>query len=702
VSSPNPVNILVVDDDRAIQRLLADALSKQGFAVTVERDGEWAVKTFEKKPFDAVLLDILLPGLNGYEVAKRMRALPRGQTLPIILISGVYKSPGQQKEAVEKHGATAFLEKPIRLPQLFDLLRTQLGEAYPDPRPPPPPPPSDDSEPGVERLADLAAREEKRDVETSSKSLSSFQSIRGSFDKKPFPEVLAEIYRWRATGALLLRRATVKKIVFFRDGMPLHIKSNLLSECLGRVMVRERMISEVECEESIKRMKASKRQQGTLLIEMGCISPHNLVYALTLQLQAKLYDIFTWQDGEYQFNPKVPTPAETTSLELSTAAAIYEGVRHAYDAERIRRALGNVDGMFVHPSPNPLLALQEAGLGEDEQQLLLAIDGHQTVATVRALAILPPLEVDRFLYAMSCAQMIELRHDPAKGKAKPHIARLAHAAPPPLKPPPLKASTGDKPPPRTQVVAQSAGSLLPELASIETPAASEDSLARERLAAKVAQMRKLDYFELLGVPRTATRDEVKRAYFAMAKEYHPDKHFGSSSAEVRELSSQIYDRLTTAHSTLVDDDERARYLKELDSGKKPDGGDEIGRILAAEGKFQRGEEMLRNRSYRAAYELFHQAVELYGEEGEFHAYLGWSLFQSDPKNPETADAALRALERAVTLNPRADKSYLFTGYIFKATGRPDKAEKQFEKAIQCNPDCTEALRELRILGKPRR
>ena len=60
------------------------------------------------------------------------------------------------------------------------------------------------------------------------------------------------------------------------------------------------------------------------------------------------------------------------------------------------------------------------------------------------------------------------------------------------------------------------------------------------------------------------------------------------------------------------------------------------------------------------------------------------------------------IEQAVNLNPKMDKGYLFLGYIHKATGRPDRAERQFEKAIQCNPDCTEALRELRLLGKQRR
>ncbi len=71
-------------------------------------------------------------------------------------------------------------------------------------------------------------------------------------------------------------------------------------------------------------------------------------------------------------------------------------------------------------------------------------------------------------------------------------------------------------------------------------------------------------------------------------------------------------------------------------------------------------------------------------------------------NPALADESLADIEKSINLNPKLDKSYLFLGYMHKATGRPDKAEKQFEKAIQANPDCTEALRELRLLGKTKR
>jgi tetratricopeptide (TPR) repeat protein len=504
-------------------------------------------------------------------------------------------------------------------------------------------------------------------------------------------------------------------------------------------------------------MKATGRMQGTVLIEMGCISPHNLNHALQVQLQEKLYDAFRWDEGEYQLNPKVALPPEPLSLGMTAAQLIVEGVRRTYDDKRLAKALKGLDEKYAHPASDPLLALQDAGLAADEQELMALVDGHKKVSTLRALEVLPRLDTDRLLYAMKCAQMLELKDEAAAGKAQPNIARLAEAAaksrevqavavPPPLppapqvKPPPLPKRTPGVPmrgaaasslpwddapkPPMAQVssgnwgsppppplaspqrkkapnVAQPVGSLLPELSEVMSlpKLSSDEGVQREKLAAKVAGMRKLDYFEILGVKRNADRETIKRAYFGLAKEFHPDRHFGSASAEVRQLAQQIYDLVSTAHDTLTDPAERARYVKDLDAGLKKNMNEDVGKILAAEGKFQRGEEHMRQRQFGEAHRAFSEAIALYADEGEFHAWLGWSHFQL---HPEDTESAVASIERAVSLNPKLDKSYLFLGYIFKATGRPDKAERQFEKAIQCNPDCTEALRELRLLGHARR
>ena len=427
----DPVHVLVVDDDRNVQRMLADALSRAGFQVTVERDGEAALAAFERQSFDVVLLDVLLPALNGYEVARRIKSTPRGERTPVLMLSGIYKTKMHQAQALERHGAAAFVEKPFKLNQLFGKLEGVLGDRFP--KPPPVPPPNGSPEPSSEPLADPRAQAEASLVEVTAAESTAEETVadapeeipsvpsgapapdRGTFATRAFPQILADLHRRRATGGLLLRRDKVKKIVFFRAGGPESVKSNRLSECLGRVMVRERMISEADCEESLKRMKASGRQQGTVLIEMGCISPHNLRYALELQLRLKLLEVFGWTRGEFQFNPKAQPPAETVHLQMSTAAIVYEGIKRSYDTTRLQAALGEIAGKYVHPAEDPLFAAQDMSLGEEESGLLALMDGSRTVRELRRRGPLSPLDTDRFLYALLASQMVKLRSERRTG-----------------------------------------------------------------------------------------------------------------------------------------------------------------------------------------------------------------------------------------------------------------------------------------------
>jgi CheY-like chemotaxis protein/tetratricopeptide (TPR) repeat protein len=731
------VNVLVVDDDRAMQRLLADALTQQGFSVTVERDGAWALKAFETKDFDAVVLDLLLPEVDGYEVARRIRQLPRGRSTPIVMISGVYRNELHQKEAVEHHGAFAFLEKPIKLSALFDALRAALPGRYPPPQLPPEPatpvPGASPEGPRAEVLAGDEAREEVSLVERSTRAPDPSSSVRGDFAQKPFPEVLAELHRWKATGALLLRRSTVKKMVFLRHGVPQFVKSNLLSECLGRVMVKERLLSEADCEESLRRMKASRRQQGAVLIEMGVISPNNLAHALNLQQRVKLFEVFSWQGGQYQFSRRDELPPETVNIEMSAAAIIHEGVRRSFDQARVSQALGPVDALYVHPSDDPASALQDLELAEEEQALLRLMDGRRTVKALRAMNVLAPLDADRLIYALRCTGVVELRSQPAEGspaisfeavtgldpaRSGPRQLPLALPLDQPGTSGAWSSLDGNAPLPGPEdseitrpteytadllqnATARSGPSSVPfvEPSGAHSGAGVEERLQRERLAARVAAMRRQDHFAILGLSTSASGEQIRQSYLSLAREFHPDKLAGSASAEIRQLSEEIYNLVSLAHDVLVDPRERERYTRDLAAGNvQREAGEDVGRILAAEGKFQKGEELLRRGALAEAHQAFQEAVALYGDEGEFHAFLGWTRYRIAPEDPRAVEEAIRELETAIKLNPKSDRTYLFAGQIYKATGRADLAEIHFEKAIQANPGSAEALRELSILS----
>jgi len=82
-------HILVVDDNEMNRDMLTRRLQRQGYEVDVAEDGEKALSTMQACPYDLVLLDIMMPGLNGYEVLERAKNDANLRSVPIIMISAV-------------------------------------------------------------------------------------------------------------------------------------------------------------------------------------------------------------------------------------------------------------------------------------------------------------------------------------------------------------------------------------------------------------------------------------------------------------------------------------------------------------------------------------------------------------------------------------------------------------------------------------
>jgi len=85
----------------------------------------------------------------------------------------------------------------------------------------------------------------------------------------------------------------------------------------------------------------------------------------------------------------------------------------------------------------------------------------------------------------------------------------------------------------------------------------------ERLAWKAERLDTLDYFELLGVPTTATAVEVKRAFYRESRAYHPDRFFHLTDAAFKARVHEVYKRVTEAYYVLRDDVRRPRYLADV-------------------------------------------------------------------------------------------------------------------------------------------
>ncbi len=120
----NPPNILVVDDEPINVKLLQRKLEKEGMGVDVVFDGEAALKKIAKRRPDLILLDIMMPGLDGIEVCKRLKSEEKTQTIPVIFITA--KTSKQGKIAGLSAGATDYITKPIDLDETIARIKTQL------------------------------------------------------------------------------------------------------------------------------------------------------------------------------------------------------------------------------------------------------------------------------------------------------------------------------------------------------------------------------------------------------------------------------------------------------------------------------------------------------------------------------------------------------------------------------------------------
>lgn len=105
------IRVLVADDDPVTRLLVGEALEREGFAVEEAENGEAALVLFAGRPFDLILLDVLMPGLDGFTTCGRLRQMPAGIHVPIVMITGL------DDESSIQHaygaGATDFITKPI-------------------------------------------------------------------------------------------------------------------------------------------------------------------------------------------------------------------------------------------------------------------------------------------------------------------------------------------------------------------------------------------------------------------------------------------------------------------------------------------------------------------------------------------------------------------------------------------------------------
>jgi curved DNA-binding protein CbpA len=543
----------------------------------------------------------------------------------------------------------------------------------------------------------------------------------GDLAHTPLAAVMLEALNLRATGVLEVAHAGGTSRLWFRDGRPVGAQVFAGFRPLGMVLLQAGRIDVDLLSRSLVAMAETRRPQGELLVEMGAVTAEEVARALAEQ-QAGYFGLIAALDaGAFAFDGAAVVPEWTRGSRLSPLRTIVDALARPQAAALVASALraAEVDG--VRLSTGSRAAADGVDWTGPERALVLRLESPVTLDAALAAA---PVGPERARAIVASLLLLGLAV-PATAEGTGSIslalepeALAPDASAPPSRPAPPPPAAGPAPRrsdpaearARRQRLLQQAirnmgvgpfsgrpqpdGSAPDEPAAAPAPPAAGPRAAggaaenglRDALLAVAPRAREKDFFVRLGVAESAGRDEVKKAFLAIARQFHPDRFASPALADLQDAVRDFFAAVNEAYEALSDDRRRAEYL----ASRK---GQAAANAEAARVDFLKAEACLRTRDFQRARGFLESALRA-DPKAEYKAALA-SAFLADPQRRDVQRA--RQLLAEATQDPACDRAFHVAGLLCRDDGDEAAAERHFRAAANANPRNADALRELRRL-----
>jgi CheY-like chemotaxis protein len=512
----------------------------------------------------------------------------------------------------------------------------------------------------------------------------------GRFESTSFPQLLVRLAEARVTGGLLCiadqePRDTITgdaptKMVHFRGGVPVMVRSNLVDECLGQLLLRKKRIGAATLEESVRRMTLGHGLQGEILIDMGALSPFEVSETLAEQAREKLFDLFGWRHGSYRLTD-AELPKDHAPLELALPEMVYEGICAAMPTTRLLDILTPMLDRYVVPDAQRLARFVRVRLPVELKAILARVDGATTLRLLLAMGTKPGA-VAQLVYAMHCLGAVRFEESARKRVSEPPSGSPSLSQSQALQSLPSRSAATPRsidaasfgPAPTARLKPLVPGGPMPSPAS-----GTAIPPSGERGAAAVSGERAL-----------SQSSPASPAVAAPARGLVP---FSGPSESWDDSTTPQPDPRAVAEAPPPPPPAAPTPLSSastpLSSDARPLDGD-VDRLFEAERHFRRGNRALERERWSEALSAFEQAAALCPTEGEFVAYVAWARHCSAPDSREGMERALAELDRAVELAPQLFVVNLLRARVLGHAGLRAEARAAYQRVLQLEPSSDEA------------
>ncbi len=481
--------------------------------------------------------------------------------------------------------------------------------------------------------------------------------LQGTLTERGVADVIRDIQTSGKTGILHLQRDELSKRLYFLDGAIVFANSDVDSDRLGQFLITGGVIDAPSYERATRTMKKTRRRLGRTLVALGNLQEERLDQTINDQIQRIIYSVFSWESGGYKFETIDKPIEDDLACALSTDEIVLEGVRSMATESTIRHAIGDTDRILhlVEGAASAAIVQRNLTLTASEGFVLSRVDGKTSVAELAAISPLDDDETLRCIYGLMSTGILRL--EDVEGKATGRMPRV----------------TVD--------------------AEIDT-----DPMIEE-IAAKRAAMAESNFYEILEAKRADTPEAIKKAYYALAKKYHPDRHCSRGTEAPQDQLAEILATLAEAYDVLSNPQKRLLYDHKLSQREGHDpaliGTIQTSSDALAATKYRAAQGSYQAKDYHEAVQNLREAVRLNPTKIAYHKLLGQAL----TKNPKWRKQAETHLRRVLDAEPYDTDCYLELATIYEEGRLTTRARQMYEQVASLDPDHELALRKLGFEGE---